>query len=332
MRTPSQIITVTMLAIWTGIAGAQVFQPEPRFRHLEGLEKLDAKPLRQLAESGNTEAMFLYAVKHMTQRLHETTNMTEIVNWFRRAADRGHGEAQAYMAAQAIVGFDGEVDEPEALTWARKSADAGSLNGAFMLAHFYCGGVGNPRDPDDEPAAILERIAAKGHGMALALVADRMLRDKTAPLDGVRAWDMAVKATENGGSTSIIATMEWGHRQMAKPPADALGKYVWARDRAEIDNPLALHLMGVTFLAGEVTPVDYAKAVGWFQKAADSGHVAAWERLGYLHEKGLGVPKDLEKAAACYQKAASNVPAANEALKRLGKGSSAASNSSTSKP
>ena len=332
MRTWAYIIAVAMLAIWAAVASAQVFQPALRFSKVEGLRKLDAKDLRQLAESGNTEAMFLYAVQHMTHRFHETTNMTEIVKWFRRAADLGHGEAQAYMAAQAITGFDGEVDEPEALLWARKSADGGNLNGSFILSHFYRAGVGTPRNQDDEPDAILQRIAAKNHGMAQALAADQMLRDKTSPLDGVRAWDLAVKARENSAWTSLISSMRSRHRQMEKPPADALGRYVWALDRAEDDNPLALHLMGMTFSAGEVTPVDNARAFTWFKKAAEAGHLPAWERLGFLHENGLGVPKDLEKAAASYQKAAAAVPAANEALKRLGKSSPSASNPSPSRP
>ena len=319
MRTPGYIISVAILATWAAIAGAQVFQPALRLRQVEGLRKLGPQALRQLAESGNTEAMFLYAVQHMTHQMHETTNLTEIVQWFRKAADLGSGPAQAYMAAQAITGFNGVVDEPEALMWARKSADSGDLNGQFILAHFYRGGVGTPRNQDDEPDAILQRIADKNHGLALALAADRLLRDKTTPLDGVRAWDMAVQARENSAWTQLLYTMTSGHRQMEKPPADALGRYIWALDRAEDDNPHALHLMGQTFSAGEIAPVNNAKAFAWFKKAADAGHLPAWERLGYFYEKGLGVPADRNRAIESYRKAAAISATAKEALDRLTK-------------
>src|SRR4030095_1978599 len=51
-------------------------------------------------------------------------------------------------------------------------------------------------------------------------------------------------------------------------------------------------------------PVDYARAVTWYQRAAQQQYASALQELGYLYEQGLGVERDtmqalnLQRAAA----------------------------------
>ena len=52
-------------------------------------------------------------------------------------------------------------------------------------------------------------------------------------------------------------------------------------------------------------PQDYAKALEWFQHAADKGHVGALNDIGVMHELGQGVPKNPATAVEWYRKAAS---------------------------
>jgi hypothetical protein len=47
-----------------------------------------------------------------------------------------------------------------------------------------------------------------------------------------------------------------------------------------------------------------AKAMDLLAKAADAGHAAAANRLGYQYDQGLGVPKDLEQARKYFEIAA----------------------------
>ncbi len=325
-------MSIVVLILIAACAASSIGQSAPVFRKLEGLRRLDGKGLKKLAEAGNTEAMFEYAVQHMTHREHETTNMAEIVEWFRKAANLGHAEAQAYMAAGSISGINAEVDEVEALMWARKSSDAGSLNGQFTLAQFYRAGIGTPRDESDGSSVILDRIAAKGHGMALAAISMDLIRGASTRPDFPKAVELDAKANAAAGGSSVFWTAAFLAKNQNTPPTDLLSRYLWATQRVSTNNPLALHTMGLAFSEGEMAPVDHAKAFKWFKKAADAGHVPAWERLGHLQENGLGVPKDLEQAAVCYQKAALAVPAANQAFKRLGTNSPAASNPSPLKP
>lgn len=49
---------------------------------------------------------------------------------------------------------------------------------------------------------------------------------------------------------------------------------------------------------------NYAKAISWFQKAANHGYAPAEDGLALVYYKGLGVPQNYIKAAYWYKKAA----------------------------
>jgi TPR repeat protein len=61
---------------------------------------------------------------------------------------------------------------------------------------------------------------------------------------------------------------------------------------------------GVKAHLGEGQPVDVAKAVEWYTKAADSGHAGATKNLAALYYDGKGVEQSYSKALALYRKAA----------------------------
>ena len=52
--------------------------------------------------------------------------------------------------------------------------------------------------------------------------------------------------------------------------------------------------LGVRYHSGEAP--DDAKAVQWFQRAAEQGNIAAQSALGAYYWRGRGVPEDLSKA------------------------------------
>ncbi len=55
---------------------------------------------------------------------------------------------------------------------------------------------------------------------------------------------------------------------------------------------------------GEGVPQDYAKAMQWYQKAANQGDADAQFNLGVMYYEGEGAPQDYAKALQWYQKAA----------------------------
>ena len=56
---------------------------------------------------------------------------------------------------------------------------------------------------------------------------------------------------------------------------------------------------------GKEVSRDYRKAMEYYQKAADAGHVDAMKSIGYLYQNGFGVEKNMQTAMEWYNKAES---------------------------
>lgn len=69
--------------------------------------------------------------------------------------------------------------------------------------------------------------------------------------------------------------------------------------------PEAQHDMGAIYVSGHgQVKKDLARAVLWFQEAADNGVANAKYNLGVLYHQGLGVEKNIDKAMELYEQAA----------------------------
>jgi len=58
------------------------------------------------------------------------------------------------------------------------------------------------------------------------------------------------------------------------------------------------------FIGGYRMVTRYIKAMRWYLKAANQGHMDAHDKLGYMYECGLGVHKNYTEAVRLYQLAA----------------------------
>lgn len=61
---------------------------------------------------------------------------------------------------------------------------------------------------------------------------------------------------------------------------------------------------GYMYRDGTGVEQDYAKAMEWYEKAADLGSTIAMNNIGQMYEYGLGVKQDSDKAQEWYDKAA----------------------------
>lgn len=71
---------------------------------------------------------------------------------------------------------------------------------------------------------------------------------------------------------------------------------------AKTGNINAQNRSGYSYMMGEGTPKDYAKAMHWFTKAQEQGSGYACGAIGWMYNKGYGVSKDLNKALEWYKK------------------------------
>ena len=78
---------------------------------------------------------------------------------------------------------------------------------------------------------------------------------------------------------------------------------------------------GLLYLDGNGTEVDYAEALKWTERAADTGQPIALNNMGHIYENGLGVAVDMAQARRYYQLAADQgYTLAAENLARLSSG------------
>lgn len=90
---------------------------------------------------------------------------------------------------------------------------------------------------------------------------------------------------------------------------------------AKSNHPDAQQWLGDSYFYGSSvdTPQDYAKAMYWYEKAAEQRSAFAAQKLAEIHEKGLGVPVDLVKAFQYHKKADELLGYANDSGLYVGK-------------
>lgn len=62
------------------------------------------------------------------------------------------------------------------------------------------------------------------------------------------------------------------------------------------NNPIAMKILGVTFLKGSLYTQDYTQAKLWFEKSAKYRNINSMVYLGIMHRDGLGTNVDLNKS------------------------------------
>lgn len=185
--------------------------------------------------------------------------------WFRRAAERGHAEAQYHLGLTYLNGQGVRHAYDAAAHWLRQAADQGHALAQRNLAVLYFQGRGVPRD---HAATVewLKRAAVKGCVHAQVDLARVYLTG-----DGV--WDP-------------VAAVSWLHHL-------AEGGH---RDQQ--------YYLGLMYYDGRGVSCDRVVAATWFRRAADQWHHEAEYRLGLMYRDGIGVPQDLGNAAGWLRRAA----------------------------
>lgn len=128
--------------------------------------------VRQLAEAGVLEAVFLVGTAH-DEGLGVPADPAQAAVWFRRAADRGHVLAQHNLGNAYADGRGLAQDDAAAILWWRKAADAGDTVPQFRLGQMYEQGRGTGKDLATA-RQWYRRAAARGYAAADAAV-DRLV-------------------------------------------------------------------------------------------------------------------------------------------------------------
>lgn len=118
--------------------------------------------------------------------------------------------------------------------------------------------------------------------------------------NGIFAW------MTGGGGANAEELFEKGDRYyhgqgVRKNLTLALRSY---RKAAEQGHAAAQNRLGWMYEKGEGVDADYGEAVTWYRRAADQGHINAMNDLGYMYRQGWGVTQDYNDALIWFRKAA----------------------------
>ncbi|KAA8493262.1 Secretory immunoglobulin A-binding protein EsiB [Porphyridium purpureum] len=212
-------------------------------------------------------------------------NLTEALEWYRKAAQVGDAYSQHSLGLYHYNGWGGlPQDMRAAVEWWLKAAEQGNTAAHYTLG--YCYDNGFSALPHDKRAAVewYRKAAEQGHADAQFNLGDYC---------------------ENG----------WGGL-----PQDKRAAVEWYRKAAEQGHAHAQFNLGAYYENGwSGLPQDKRAAVEWYREAAEQGHADAQFNLGAYCENGWGgLPQDKCVAVNWYRKAAEQGHAdAQSSLERL---------------
>ena len=113
-------------------------------------------------------------------------NYSEAVRWYRKAAEKGHPDAQNALGFRYLQGEGVGRDPAEALKWFSKAADQGNAEAENNLGWMYSNGTGVPRDLA-KAASLFRHSAEKGHPDSMRALGDQYLRGEGVTRNPVEA-------------------------------------------------------------------------------------------------------------------------------------------------
>lgn len=307
--------------------------------------------LFQEARQGSAEAARILADHYRTTG-DGPERIGAAIEWYQRASDLGDGEAALRLGRLRLDPRSASRQPQEARVAFEKAAQRGSIEAAMILAEDPYNGAAldvqagvadlwlNRAIETKAPRALVlaaeirSQYGPDGREAAKGLLAEAVRRvddDVTALLalgrhlrDGVlidRDVPLALKLFDKAAiNDSSAAFYEFARTALTYQDAatESLRKTAIERLRtaAEHGHVKAAVTMGDTLLRGNGVPESQADAMRWYQKAADSGSLVAYMRLGDLHasrSSSMEAPRALE----WYRKAAEANSAI--AMTRLGK-------------
>ena len=132
-------------------------------RYIDDVEaEGEVAKLRSQAESGNAQAMYLFALRHTSYAppvLLIKLDKNEAFRWMKMSAERRHPRAMAVLGLYYLKGLGVEKNPQEASKWAKLAIDKGQPMGHRVLGEVMLGEAETIKPPKD--AADERKLRAK---------------------------------------------------------------------------------------------------------------------------------------------------------------------------
>ena len=256
-----------------------------------------AKAVEHFLEAGkleNADALFFLSIHQQNNG-----NLKEATQAAKRSLELGNEAAKIEL---------GEIQEDEKLmkegfNALKKKVDSGDMHYANSLGYAYEFGVGTSLSIK-EAMKYYEMAAKQNNAIGMTNLADLYIQENKLK----KAKPLLVKAAEKEyGYAQYLLAMNFFYYEHENNE-EALH---WLERAASNDEPYALYQLGLYYSEAN----DLAKAVKYYQRAAELNNADALLELYYIYGEGVGVEQDDDKALFYLKKAAES--GAQEAIEEL---------------
>ena len=247
-------------------------------------------------------------------------DFVKAMQFFLRAAEKGHELVQYKLATCYETGKYIEKNIAQAYKWYKRCADQGNAEAAYKVAIVY-----EWVKYHEKAAHWYEQAANKGYKGALYGQA-RMLANLKQHQKAHALFMVSIAKKEYVTDCHFflgkLYANGWGVIQDSVKAIEhfkeaGLSLHVCYTLIGTKGEPAFLYNIGVEYDSGKGVPVNHAKAVQYYLKAAEAGHVLAQYQMGTIYESGAGAEKDYAMAYKWYEKAA--MQGHTEAAYKMGK-------------
>lgn len=254
------------------------------------------------AARGSAASQVLLGVMYLHGDGGYAQNPALAAQWLERAALQGNVYAQQKLGDLYAQGLGVERNPHLAADWWEKAALRGSARAQTSLGLAYWHGAGVAQD-SGRAAYWLKRAAVEGDGQAQFELSQLYRSGAAKPETGEGADTWLSRSAAQGYEEAV----RFGHwledfgyqvEEYFHPTSPRLKKLAADGD-AEAQYQLALR-----YESGNGEPRDGARAVEWYTRAAQQGHVKAMQALAHIYREGLdGVPADAAAARSWDERA-----------------------------
>ena len=244
------------------------------------------KAVEYFLEAGkleNADALFFLSIH---QQNHD--NLKEATQTAKRSLELGNEAAKIKL---------GEIQEDKKLMKAgfnalKKKVDSGDMHYANSLGYAYEFGIGTSLNIK-EAMKYYEMAAKQNNALGMTNLADLYIQEDKLK----KAKPLLVKAAEkeHGYAQYLLAMNFFYYKQENNKEA-----LYWLEKSASNDEPEALYQLGLYY----AEKADLAKAIKYYQRAAELNNAEAALELYYIYGEGFGVEQDEDKALFFLKKAA----------------------------
>ena len=244
---------------------------------------LAVKYFQEAEKLKNADALFFLSIHQQNNG-----NLKEAAQAAKRSLELGN------EAAKIILGKI-QKDEKlmkEGFNALKKKVDSGDMHYANSLGYAYEFGIGTSLSIK-EAMKYYEMAAKQNNALGMTNLADLYIQEDKLK----KAKPLLVKAAEkeHGYAQYLLAMNFFYYKQENNKEA-----LYWLEKSASNDEPEALYQLGLYY----AEKADLAKAIKYYQRAAELNNAEAALELYYIYGEGFGVEQDEDKALFFLKKAA----------------------------